>query len=189
MNIFILDEDPVVAASLQCDKHVVKMILESAQMLSTAHRVLDGTPMKVPSKSGKSVVTHYVLPELEDKLYRTSHINHPCNVWVRESKANYDWLFTHFVALCYEYRYRYGKTHKSSLLKEYLDKQPKNIPNIGLTPFVLGMKSTNPECMNTDDPVGSYQKFYQTKQSAFKMVWTKRKTPEWFVTRASCKYT
>ena len=61
MNIFVLDTDPVTAAQLQCDKHVVKMIVESAQMLSTAHRMLDGTIQIAPSKSGKRMVKHYRL--------------------------------------------------------------------------------------------------------------------------------
>ena len=63
MNIFILDEDPVVAAQLQCDKHVVKMIVECAQMLSTAHRMLDGEEYRAPSKSGKRIVKKWQLQE------------------------------------------------------------------------------------------------------------------------------
>ena len=69
MNVFVLDDDPVVAAQLQCDKHVVKMIVESAQMLSTIHRMLDGTKEKRPSKSGKRMVDYYRLhDEREDVL-------------------------------------------------------------------------------------------------------------------------
>ena len=68
MNIFILDKDPVMAAQLQCDKHVVKMIVESAQMLSTAHRMLDGKVIKKPSKSGKTMVKYYDLYEGADDL-------------------------------------------------------------------------------------------------------------------------
>ena len=72
MNIFYLDSDPYVAAKMHCDKHVVKMILESAQMLSTAHRVLDGD-------------------EYADErgLYKMAHKNHPSTIWVRTSTDNY----------------------------------------------------------------------------------------------------
>ncbi len=58
MNIFVLDEDPVISAQMMCDKHIPKMIVEAAQMLSTAHRMLDGYMEKRPSKSGKRMVKY-----------------------------------------------------------------------------------------------------------------------------------
>ena len=94
MNIFYLDRDPVIAAQMMCDKHVVKMILESAQMLSTAHRVLDGD--EYANKMG---------------LYKMAHKNHPSTIWVRSSERIIEWLWEHYVALMDEYTYRYGKTH------------------------------------------------------------------------------
>ena len=182
MNVFVLDKDPVIAAIQQCDKHIVKMIVESAQMLSTTHRMLDGVRVRKPSKSGKTTVNHYILPEHphENILHKAVHFNHPCTVWTRESLENYEWHYRHFVALCDEYRYRYGKIHLSdTLLRDVLKTPPKNIPQKGLTQFPLAMKS-NPECMFPDNPVKSYQLFYQTKQKRFSMVWTKRKIPKWF---------
>ena len=186
MNIFVLDECPVVAAQLQCDKHVVKMIVESAQMLSTAHRMLDGTMVMQPSKSGKRMVKHYDLylgsDDLEAELlyYKAVHYNHPCTVWTMESDTNYRWHHDHFVALCDEYTYRYGKVHKTdSLLRSPLWAMPRNIPRGQLTPFKLAMKS-NPECMFEHNPVKSYRMFYQTKRDRFNMAWTKRDIPEWF---------
>ena len=181
INIFILDADPVKAAQLQCDAHVVKMIVESAQMLSTVHRMLDGEPTRVPSKSGKNKVKAWLLGDYRnEKLYKAVHMNHPCTVWTRESKENYEWHYAHFVALCDEYTYRYGKTHKTDTeLRDILREAPKHIPSKGLTLFPLAMKS-NPECMFPKDPVKSYRMFYQTKQDRFKMVWTKREVPEWF---------
>ena len=114
MNIFILDEDPVRAAQLQCDKHIVKMPLESAQMLSTVHRMLDGTETRRPSKSGKTMVKYWELDEpRESILYKAVHYTHPCTVWSMESVANYNWHYEHFVALHDEFVYRYGKTHGS----------------------------------------------------------------------------
>ena len=69
MNIFILDEDPVIAARMLCDRHIPKMIVESAQMLSTAHRLLDGSPTKRRSRSGKTIQTYYEFKDMRDELY------------------------------------------------------------------------------------------------------------------------
>lgn len=181
MNIFILDKDPVKAAQLQCDKHVVKMILESAQMLSTAHRILDGTITKIKSKSGKRMVNNWILPdERENILYKAVHTKHPCTIWTMESNNNYNWHYVHFVALHDEFMYRYGKTHKSFAdLGEILKSPPRNIPVGPLTPFKLAM-GVAPQCIDHNDPVGSYRAFYQTKQERFSMDWTKRDVPEWF---------
>ena len=92
MNIFYLDKDPVVAARVQYNKHVVKMILESAQMLCTAHHVY-GNPDDVP--------------------YRQAHLNHPSTIWARQSRPNYYWLYEHMIALGQEYTKRYDKVHMS----------------------------------------------------------------------------
>jgi hypothetical protein len=180
MNIFVLDKDPVVAAQLQCDKHIVKMILESAQMLSTAHRVLDGTMTKIKSKSGKTMVKHWALDHHDDIIYKAVHVGHPCTVWTMESNNNYNWHWVHFKALHEEYTYRYGKTHKSfDDLGEILKTPPRNIQINYKTPFKLAMGAA-PECIDSNDPVGSYRKFYQTKQKRFSMTWSKREIPEWF---------
>ncbi len=90
MNIFYLDKDPYKAASYFYDKHKVKMILESAQMLCTAHHVC-GNPDDVP--------------------YRQAHLNHPSTIWARQSRPNYFWLYEHMIALGQEYTKRYGKIH------------------------------------------------------------------------------
>jgi hypothetical protein len=183
MNIFILSENPTDAAKLQCDKHVPKMVLESAQMLSTAHRMLDGNVMKAPSKSGKRMVNRYVHPDpyMDEMLYNAVHFHHPCTVWTMKTTANYRWHFEHFIALCNEYTYRYGKTHLSDeKLRRVLAKYPANLPKKKQTSFPLAMAS-NPECIALGDPVLAYRAFYQTKQNRFKMVWTKREIPEWFV--------
>jgi hypothetical protein len=182
MNIFILDNSPVVAAQLQCDKHVVKMIVESAQMLSTAHRMIDGIQSFGPSKSGKRTVAHYRHPDtdMDNTLYKVVHASHPCTKWTMISSCNYEWHYQHFIALCDEYRYRYNRQHSTDvLLRTKLKQHPKYIPKKALTLFPLAMKS-NPECMFEDDPVKSYRMFYQTKQDRFKMAWSKRNVPEWF---------
>ena len=180
MNIFVLDKDPIIAAKLHCDKHTPKMVVESAQMLSTAHRILDGVESRRPSKSGKSMSRYWELKDnRESILYKAVHMHHPCTVWTMQSSENYDWHWRLFSALCDEYTYRYGKIHKTdSELRKILANQPKNIPSGKLTKWPLAMKS-NPECM-FDDTVKSYRAFYKTKQERFKMVWTKRQKPEWF---------
>jgi hypothetical protein len=179
MNIFILDNDPVIAAQEQCDKHVVKMIVESAQMLSTVHRMLDGVMERRPSKSGAMLQYWKLNDQRENILYKACHFNHPSTVWTRESKANYQWHYQHFIALCDEYTYRYGKVHSTDTkLRIALQQIPTNIPEKHMTPFKLAMGS-NPECM-LEDAVESYRRFYETKQKRFTMVWTKRPVPKWF---------
>ena len=71
MNIFILDKDPMKAAMMLCDRHVPKMIVESAQMLSTVHRLLDGKPEKRRSKSGKTIQTYYSFAQI---LFQLIHL-------------------------------------------------------------------------------------------------------------------
>jgi hypothetical protein len=182
MNIFVLSENPIEAAQMQCNKHISKMVVESAQMLSTTHRMLDGKLTRGPSKSGKTMSKKWIHPDpdMDSVLYKAVHMNHPCTVWTMASSANYDWHYQHFVALCEEYTHRYGKVHKTDLiLRSVLQYLPKNI-NIGkLTQFALAMKA-NPECIYKNDPVRSYRAFYQTKQDRFKMVWSKREVPDWF---------
>ena len=137
------------------------MIVESAQMLSTAHRLLDGVD--------------------DDVLYKVAHKHHPSTKWTMQSFQNYAWHYKLFVALCAEYTHRYRKIHLTyRKLGKKLQIAPRNIPNTELTPFALAMKS-NPECMDPTDPVASYRAFYLTKKDRFKMAWTSRPIPDWFV--------
>ena len=183
MNLFLIDLILEQSVASLCDKHVVKMIVESAQMLSTAHRMLDGEETKRPSKSGKRMVKYWVHPNdhMENTLYKAVHMGHPCTVWTMQSVANYIWHYHHFKALCIEYRFRYGKTHSTeTLLTDVLRDAPRNINyDEKLTPFALAM-THEPQCIHEGEPVRSYQEYYQTKQDRFKMVWTRRQIPEWF---------
>ena len=106
MNIFYLDKDTKTCAEMHVDKHVVKMVLESAQMLSTAWREYSSEYAD------------------EHELYKKAHLNHPCSIWVRLARENYQWLYDHFIALCEEYTHRYGKTHASTRLTEPLKQMP-----------------------------------------------------------------
>lgn len=112
MNIFYLDHNPKKCAEMHNDKHCIKMILEYAQLLSTAHRVLDGTLTNGLSNSGRKQKRYVLSDNRESVLYSATHINHPSAIWVRQSLSNYMWLSDLLVELCKEYTYRYGKVHK-----------------------------------------------------------------------------
>lgn len=160
MNIFVLDLDPTLAAQMQCDKHVVKMPLECAQMLSTAHRELDTFP---------SSIAH------DSSIYRSTHKHHPCNRWLRQSAANYHWLYDHFEALCAEYSYRYYKLHMSWFkLSAALKSPPSRIPDCEMTPFAQAM----PDEYKHDDPVVAYRRFYIADKRDF-LDYRKRQRPAW----------
>ena len=119
-------------------------------------------------------------PDMDNVLYRVAHPGHPCTIWTMQSACNYEWHYQHFVALCDEYTYRYGKVHATDTkLRNLLKQHPINIPKGDITKFALAMKA-HPECMFIEDPVKSYRMFYETKRDRFKMVWSKRNTPEWF---------
>ena len=99
MNRFILDSDPVIASQMHCDRHVVKMILEEAQMLSTAHRILDGVSEVSSTKTGRKITRWRVSDSREDSLYKASHVNHPCTIWCRATNSNYEWGYSLFINL------------------------------------------------------------------------------------------
>ena len=172
MNIFYLDKDPIKSARYHHDKHVVKMILESAQLLSTAHRMLDGE-FWIDNSSGRKV-QRWNLPTKE-VLYKATHMNHPSNKWARESKSNYEWLYQLFNALCIEYTHRYNKVHLTQLkLDHILKNPPKNIQNIGLTKMPQAM----PEQYRCEDSVEAYRNYYRNEKMS-QSKYTNREIPEW----------
>ena len=143
MNIFYLNSDPVKAAQIQYDKHVVKMILESAQMLCTAH--------------------HLLCPEQSDNIpYKIAHKNHPSTIWVRQSASHYLWLYYHMLALGDEYTKRYGKTHLTiTKCKDVLAKYPGGIFHVGFT--------EPPQCMPDEykvegDSLSAYWNYYEQEK-------------------------
>ena len=175
MNIFYLDENPRLAAIYQCDKHVVKMVTETAQLLSTAHRVLDGTEHFEKTANGRKIRRWKLGDDRDYVLYKASHVNHPSNQWIREGALNYRWLYNHFVALSTEYNHRYGRTHASwNKLGSILFNSPKN-SELTSTPIKLATGD-----LDLGDPVATYRQYYRNKQERFKMVWTNRNEPEWF---------
>jgi hypothetical protein len=117
MNIFVTDVCPVKSAKYLDDKRVIKMVLESAQMLCTAINIRGGITKKQSGKRKDGKPKHeYFFNWNSKRAYAPTHVNHPANVWARENSANYMWLCNHFIALCEEYTARYGKTHKCSEL-------------------------------------------------------------------------
>ena len=175
MNIFFLDPSPVVSAQFAVDKHVVKMILETCQLLSTAHRIIDGTPVEGKSKTGRKV-TRFVLNDYREPiLYQATHINHPSSVWCRESKENYQWLHDHLGALLNEYTHRYNKIHSCAPLSETLKTAPLNIKHGSFTQPTPAMDKSY---IISNDSVENYRNYYkQGKVHIHK--WTKREKPFW----------
>jgi hypothetical protein len=173
MNIFQVDSDPIRAAEALVDRHVVKMILETAQLLCTAHRVLDGRPYI--DDSGKRKVKRYALSGDREGIYSATHINHPSAVWARASNNNYTWLYCHFMALLKEYTYRYGRVHKCVGLTQLLRYPPDNIP-VG---YLTQVTPTMPEqYIVKGNSVESYRNYYrEAKKDLHK--WTKRTPPTW----------
>jgi hypothetical protein len=163
MNIFYLDPNPVMCATYHNDRHVVKMILEHCQLLSTAHRILD-----------KDCLT----PRLDGILYKATHANHPSAIWVRQSNKNYLWLANMTVELCYEYTYRYGKIHKcqDKILPWLLLYIPKNIPE---GPFTEPPQAMPEEVKVPGNSVEAYRKYY-INNKAHLASWKNREVPQWY---------
>ena len=174
MNIFYLHENPIQNAKWHIDKHIVKMPIEYAQLLSTAHRLLDGEMYLGKTANGRNIKRWRLDDEREDILYKASHINHPSAQWVRESAIQYQFMYDMFVALCDEYTYRYGKVHMTdSKLRELLNELPRNIP--------LGDWREPPQCMpddvKTESAIPAYHKYYAVYKKDFAK-WTDRPTPQ-----------
>ena len=165
MNIFVLDKCPIQSAQMQCDKHIVKMPLETAQMLcSVWHRYGVG-----------------------DKVsYKEAHKKHPCTLWTGDSAENYDWLWQHGMELCFEYTRRYNKIHKCQqvimdldvhvLRISFIQKQPCMFDDTNATP--------HPQCMpdeyKSDDPVLAYRKYYVNDKKDIAKWEKSRPIPNWY---------
>ena len=176
MNIFYLHNDPKTCAEMHVDKHCVKMILEYAQLLSTAHRVLDGVQSVRLSKAGRKQTTFVLSDSRESILYSATHVNHPSAVWVRRSYENYVWLYQLFTELMKEYTYRYGKNHACERLADTLYTPPTHIAKgVGFSEPTPAMPDHYKVHNNS---IQSYKNYYLgDKQRMFS--WKNRPTPEW----------
>lgn len=177
MNIFVLSLNPYVCALYHCDKHVVKMILEYAQILSTAHRVLDGVQVEMLSDSGRRLKRWIHRCEYMDKLlYKSTHTKHPCVQWVLEGSENYMWLYSLMIHLMCEYRIRYGRVH---LTEKKLSGVLFNIPeNIRRTDKMTKPALAMPDEYKCEDVVLSYRLFYKYSKVRF-AVWKDEGYPWW----------
>jgi len=155
MNIFFLHPDPERAARMMCDQHVIKMPIESAQMLSAAY--------------------HFYGQGNKPGLCQPCHMNHPSTIWVRQSQLNYLWLYRMFRELCREYKYRFGRKHEIQARAHLLAKPPKALRE---TEFTLP-----PLCMPEEYKIGgtvpAYRCFYLGDKVSFAR-WTRRPPPAWW---------
>ena len=160
MNIFILDKDINRCAKYHCDKHVVKMILEYAQILCTVCNLYN---VKAP--------------------YRSTHVKHPCVLWAAKSIRNFRWLRELARALNEEYKFRYDKTDDHSSYKVIKTLKEPKLPDIGLTehPQAMPKKYQVP-----NNPVKAYRNFYIYMKRPF-ATWTKRRIPSWYKKETSSK--
>jgi len=178
MNIFYLHEYPDKCAQMHCNKHVVKMVLEYTQLLSTAHRLLDGKQsiVKINGRNMKRWTLENNV--LNERLFLASHVNHPCAVWARETQDQYLWLHRLLTHLLKEYSFRYGKTH--SVQNRCWDDLRKH-------PFALNSKRgwrEPPQAMPDDfkvhgNSVLAYRKYYVGAKSKLAK-WSVRPAPDWW---------
>ena len=180
MNIFYLSYDTKTCAEMHNDKHTVKMILEYAQLLSTAHRFLDGTLSVGKSSSGRKKTSYVLMDNRESILYAATHINHPSAVWCRKGIVQYRWLHNLLIELCKEYTHRYGKIHKverEGLLWK-LEQPPGSIHT---DVFWCEPTPAMPDDVKIiGDSIKSYRNYY-INNKAHLANWKKRTKPEWYI--------
>ena len=201
MNIFYLDRNPKQAAEWMIDKHIVKMPTESAQMLSTAHRYLDGEPknFEFTDESGKTkskkmlLLPDETLTVKEVKfdgltklrpgyvhprgfaLYAVAHLNHPSTKWSTSGRLQYMWHLELTKAMLIEYTRRYGKRHGVETIMDLLSVAPNNISDIEWTEPTLAM----PDEYKSNDHIQAYRNFYVGEKYSFAS-WKNTQTPNWF---------
>ena len=181
MNIFYLSHDQKEAVKYHNDRHVVKMILEYAQLLSTAHRVLDGKVFTITNENGRKGKVWVLNDSREGNLYKATHVNHPSAVWVRESKENYLWLYQLWVELIAEWKFRFdhpeNKLHASEAkLKDVLKNPPNKIVSKGFTEVPQAMGT---EFMIKGNSIAAYKNYY-IKDKLHLATWKKRGKPSWY---------
>jgi hypothetical protein len=176
MNIFFLDRSPETCAQQHCDKHVLKMIIEYAQLLCTSHRVIDGEQYVHTTERNHKIKRWKLDDEREQILHLAAHVNHPSNIWTRTSTSHYSWLYDMWRHLLKEYTYRYGKQHSNERLIFALAKPPQ-----GLTYHKwMDPPKAMDDIYKKEDPIESYRNFYINSKSRFAR-WTKRDIPDWYI--------
>jgi hypothetical protein len=182
VNIFYLNEDPKTCAEMHCDKHVVKMILEYAQLLSTAHRILDGNLQIGKTKTGRKIKRYVLSDDRDSILYLASHLSHPSAIWCRKTQQNYLWLADLLKHLCTEYTHRYDKVHvvqRSGLCDLLHSREPFNLP---IGPFTEPPPAMPEYCKVPKNSILSYQNYYVNEKVRFAR-WKRRDVPSWYEQR------
>jgi hypothetical protein len=176
MNIFYLHHDPRTCAQMHVDRHVTKMIVEYSQLLSTAHRVLDGVATEERNKAGHRMTRYYFYDSRDDLFYKAAMVNHPSTKWTRANRSNYLWLHSLLVELLAEYKYRYnGKSHASEPVIAALATPPTNIPEGEFFQPYLAMDD---EFRISSDAIINYRNYYINGKSHL-FQYTKREMPDW----------
>ncbi len=182
MNIFVLDENPIEAARMHCDKHCNKMIVEHAQMLTTAYYSTLGISRKkeIPEKQEFVNEMFRGWPRRNtdgtEWHYAITHVNHPCTIWTRESISNFNWLLDCTDALCSEFERRWKHPHSIKKIVNWMRQNPPKLPLLGFTSFAQAM----PECFRGVNPIEAYRKYYGMKTTYMKVEWRYTETPNWW---------
>lgn len=182
MNIFILHENPQIAAQMHCDKHCNKMIVEHAQMLAAAYYSTIGISRKKEIPDNQELVNKLFRgwprkhPDGSEWHYAMTHVNHPCTIWTRTSIQNFNWLLECTDALCEEFKRRWRNEPSIKKIVNWMRQNPPNLPSTGLTPFAQAM----PDCFRSKDSVEAYRKYYGMKTSYMKVDWKYTDSPYWW---------
>ena len=162
MNIFVLDNCPIKSAQQNCDKHVVKMVLELFQQMGSAVIRHGATPEEMPLTSKGTPL-------------KGGYHNHPCTRWCGDSRENFTWASLHALELCHEYTRRYGKTHGCQKGIEHLCAMDSLVPDGELTPFAQAM----PDEYRNPDAVTAYRTYYKNDKKEF-ATWKMGNVPDWW---------
>jgi hypothetical protein len=173
MNLFYLDRNIKKCAAYHCNKHK-KMIVEYSQMLSTAHRYLDGNMIYINGKNCSKKKYWQLQDNREIHLYKATHYNHPTAKWVRQSSENYKYMYNLLVELHKEFEWRDEKEHGSKFLLPFL----KNLPNNIKKGKFFDPPQAMPDEYKCDDTVQAYRNFYKYDKVRF-ATWKKRAIPNW----------
>mgnify|MGYP003344151702 CR=1 FL=1 len=163
MNIFVLHQDPATAAEQNCDKHIVKMVLELFQQMGSAVIRNGATPDMMPLTAKGTPL-------------KGGYHNHPCTRWCGDTRENFKWASQHALELCHQYQIRYGKTHSCQSGIEQLATMDGLIPSSSLTPFAQAM----PEQYRDKDAVKAYRNYYLGEKKAFAK-WKTGNIPDWWI--------
>ncbi len=177
MNIFYLSHDPIESARWHCDKHVLKMPIESLQLMFSVHWKVAGV-RKTSEKEILGERWREVFPGLpRETPYGIGYQNHGCAKWALSSADNYRWLSRLAQELLLEYERRWsGREHVCKPLARWAAENVPDLPEIGLTSPYLAM----PNSMKSEDPIGSYQRYYHYKTVYMRVTWKGRSTPPWW---------